>query len=61
MPTTHLIPADIMNLYEVREWRNAAGVFFTAHPNEGAEVMDALRTFRFKTSDVLAPGKNKSD
>jgi hypothetical protein len=50
-----------MDLYEVHEWRNAAGVFFTAHPEEWNEVMEALRNFRFTTSDVLAPGKNKSE
>lgn len=33
----------------------------TAHPEEWAEVMSALRKFRFSTTDVLAPGKNKSD
>lgn len=61
MTTTHLIPPDIMDLYEVHEWRNAAGVLSTAHPVEWTEVLDALRSFRFRTSDVLAPGKNKSE
>lgn len=61
MTTTHLIPADIMTLYEVHEWRNAAGVLLTAHPQEWDEIMEALRGFRFKTSDILAPGKNKSE
>jgi len=61
MPTIHLIPEDIRELYEVHEWRNAAGVLYTAHPEEWNEVMEALRGFRFKTSDVLAPGKNKSE
>jgi len=61
MTTTHLIPADVMELYEVHEWRNAAGVLLTAHPQEWDEIMEALRVFRFKTSDVLAPGKNKSE
>jgi hypothetical protein len=61
MVTTHLIPDDIRALYEVHEWRNAAGVLNTAHADEWDDVMDALRKFRFKTSDVLAKGKNKSD
>jgi hypothetical protein len=61
MTTTHLIPADIMELYEVHEWRNAAGVLLTAHPQEWDDIMEALRAFRFKTSDILAPGKNKSE
>lgn len=61
MTTTHLIPPDVLDLYEVHEWRNAAGVLFTAHPDEWNEVMSALRKFRFSTADVLAPGKNKSE
>jgi hypothetical protein len=61
MTTTHLIPADISDLYEVHEWRNAAGVLFTAHIDEWNEIMAALRKFRFATGDVLAPGKNKSE
>lgn len=43
MTTTHLIPSDISQLYEVHEWRNAAGVLFTAHVDEWNEVMEALR------------------
>lgn len=61
MTTTHLIPADILERYEVHEWRNAAGVLLTAHIDEWNDVMAALRKFRFSTADVLAPGKNKSD
>lgn len=61
MTTTHLIPEDIRRLYEVHEWRNAAGVLLTAHPQEWDDIMEALRSFRFRTSDILAPGKNKSE
>jgi hypothetical protein len=61
MTTTHLIPADILELYEVHEWRNATGVLLTAHPGEWEEALEALRQFRFTTADVLAPGKNKSE
>lgn len=50
-----------MSLYEVHEWRNAAGVLFTAHPGQWDDIMYALSSFRFRTSDVLAPGKNKSE
>lgn len=60
MTTTHLVPPDIAASYEVREWRNAAGVLSTAHPAEWQDVLDALRSFRFSTSEVVAPGKNKS-
>jgi hypothetical protein len=36
MATLHLIPPDVAAAYEVHEWRNAAGVLSTAHPNEWA-------------------------
>jgi Restriction endonuclease BglII len=61
MTTLHLVPPEIRELYEVHEWRNAAGVFSTAHPKEWDEVMEALRAFRISTLDILSPGKNKSD
>lgn len=61
MTTIHLIPADIRELYEVHEWRNAAGVLSTACPDEWNNVIEALRAFRFSTNDVVTPGKNKSD
>lgn len=61
MPTLHLIPPDIADLYETHEWRNAAGVLQTAHPDEWDEIMLALRSFRLKASEILSPGKNKSE
>lgn len=60
MTTEHLVPADIAELYEVHEWRNAAGVLSTSCPKEWAEILDALRQFRLLRSEVLAPGKNRS-
>ena len=38
MPTEHIVPEDLRDLYRVREWRNAAGVLSTACPEEWAEV-----------------------
>ncbi len=60
MTTTHLVPPDIAATYEVREWRNAAGVLSTAHPAEWQDVLAALRSFRFATSEIVAGGRNKS-
>jgi hypothetical protein len=61
MNTLHLIPSDISKNYEVREWRNATGVLTTAYPTEWQEVLEALRSFKLRATDILAPGKNKSD
>jgi hypothetical protein len=60
MVTTHLIPEDIRATYEVQEWRNAAGVLETAHPAEWKEIQQALRSFKFRKSELLAGGGRKS-
>lgn len=60
MVTTHLIPIDIAEAYETREWRNATGVLATAHPVEWQDIQDALRDFRFSRSEVLTGGGRKS-
>jgi Restriction endonuclease BglII len=60
MVTLHLIPEDIERAYEVHEWRNAAGVLLTAHPKEWQDVIEALRAFEFRRSEVLKGGGRKS-
>jgi predicted metal-dependent phosphoesterase TrpH len=60
MTTLHLIPTDVAQNYEVHEWRNAAGVLSTAHPTEWQDVIDALRAFEFRRSEVLKGGGRKS-
>ena len=60
MTTLHLIPSDVADAYDVREWRNAAGVLSTAHPAEWADILAALRAFQFLRSEVLQGGGRKS-
>jgi hypothetical protein len=60
MVTLHLVPNDIAQSYDVHEWRNAAGVLLTAHQAEWQDVMEALRTFKFRRSEVLKGGGRKS-
>lgn len=60
MVTTHLIPADLAASYEVHEWRNATGILETAHPAEWQDIVDALRAFEFRRSEVLKGGGGKS-
>lgn len=60
MVTRHLFPDDILRSYEVHEWRNAAGVLLTAHPKEWHDVVNVLRAFQFKKSEVLKGGGRKS-
>jgi hypothetical protein len=60
MSTEHLVPADIANLYEVHEWRNAVGILSTACVPEWEEIQMALRAFRLLRSEVTVAGGNRS-
>lgn len=60
MPTIHLIPKDISDMYEVHEWRNATGVLTTSRPDEWDEVLKSLRAFRLLRSEIMSPGGSKS-
>jgi len=60
MSTEHLVPADLRELYHVKEWRNATGVLETACPDEWRDVQEVLREFRLLRSEVLVGGGNRS-
>ncbi|MBM3564797.1 MAG: restriction endonuclease [Alphaproteobacteria bacterium] len=60
MVETKAIPANIRDLYEIHEWRNAAAVLKAAHPEEWKNILDVLGGFRLLRGDVLVPGGRKS-
>jgi hypothetical protein len=60
MSTLHLVPADLLERYRVKEWRNATGVLSTACPQEWAELQDVLRQFTLLKSEVRVGGGNRS-
>jgi hypothetical protein len=60
MPTEHLIPADLLEKYHVKDWRNATGILETACPSEWAEVVQVLRDFRLLKSEIMVGGGNRS-
>ncbi|MBN8607250.1 MAG: hypothetical protein J0L81_10055 [Caulobacterales bacterium] len=60
MVTTHLVPPDVQDLYEVHEWRNATGVLTTSAPDEWSEILDALRAFRLYRSEITVGGGSRS-
>jgi hypothetical protein len=60
MSTEHLIPADLLEMYHVKEWRNATGILTTACPTEWAEVVQVLRDFRLLKSEIRVGGGNRS-
>ena len=55
-----LLPADILSLYEVHEWRNALAVLSAAHPEEYSDIITVLKDFRLLKSEVACPGGRKS-
>ena len=58
-PLEH-VPDDLELLYEFQEWRHATAILATDFPAEWAEIVDVLRGFRLKRSDVAAKGGRKS-
>jgi Restriction endonuclease BglII len=60
MVTLYLVLEDIATDYEVHEWRNATGILQTAHLNEWHDIVDALRAFQFRRSELLKGGGGKS-
>ncbi|HXF55866.1 MAG TPA: BglII/BstYI family type II restriction endonuclease [Hyphomicrobiaceae bacterium] len=60
MTTTHLIPTDVGDLYEVYESRNAVGVLATARAEEWADILHALRQFSLLRSEIVRRGGRKS-
>jgi hypothetical protein len=60
MTSLHLLPPDVAQLYEVHEWRNACAVLSEAHPGEWQDLLEVLRDFELRRSDILTPGGRKS-
>lgn len=54
------LPEDIRNLYDCHEWRHAVSILQVDFPEEYQDVIDVLRAFRLKRSDILTPGGGKS-
>ncbi len=55
------IPEDIRTRYQFAETRNAAAIFATTNPSAFAQLLEVLRYFHLKTSDLLTPGGQESD
>ncbi len=60
MSTLHLVPDDILELYHVKEWRNATGILTTACPEEWSQILTVLRGFKLLQSEILKKGGRKS-
>ncbi len=53
MAALDLVPNEIQDLYEVREWRNALAILAAAHPDEWREIIEMLSNFRLLRSDIM--------
>lgn len=60
MTYINYIPADILELYEVHDFKHAAAILKNEFPTEFDEICHALRTFRFTVSDITDPGGSES-
>lgn len=54
------VPIDLLELYEMHEWRHATAILATDFPVEWVEIVEILRGFRLRKSDVVAKGGRKS-
>lgn len=60
MAIDRFVPPEILALYEVHEWRNGLAVLTAACPQEWADLVGALQTFRLYASEIIKPGRNRS-
>lgn len=60
MPNHSPLPLDVLEKYEVHEWRNGIALLWAAHPEEWRDILETLRSFRLLRSDVIRPGGRKS-
>ena len=55
-----LFPEDIRSLYQIEERHHAAAILKTDFPEQWADLIDVLREFKLKRSEISAKGGNKS-
>lgn len=60
MSLIQYIPEDILELYEVHDFKHAAAIISKEFPKEFKEICHALRTFRFSIENITTAGGNES-
>ena len=60
MSVERFVPADLLDLYEVHDWRNGLAVLKGANPDEWADIETVLRAFRLHHTEIATPGGRKS-
>lgn len=61
MIMSRFLPQDILDAYEVHNFKHAAEVLATSHEVELEELICALRGLRISTADILKSGGNESE
>ena len=54
------IPATIAASYEIHEWRNPVAILASVYPDEWADILAVLGSFRLRKSAISTGGGNKS-
>ena len=57
---TELLPKDILDKYEVYEWKHACAILKSDFPEEFYEIVEVLRNFRLCKSWITKGGGRKS-
>ena len=60
MSVERFVPRDLLDLYEVYEWRNGLAVLAAACPEEWDDIVQVLRDFRLHHTEIATPGGRKS-
>lgn len=55
-----LVPNDVSDRFDVKEWRNGLAVLHTACGAEWRDILTVLREFELRASDISAAGGSKS-
>ncbi len=55
-----LLPKEILDNYEVHEWKHACAILRNDFPSEWADITDLLKQFRLRKSWIAQGGGNKS-
>ena len=58
--TSDLLPMDLLDKYEVHEWKHACAVLKGDFPDEWKDIIEVLRGFSLGKGDILAAGGGKS-
>jgi hypothetical protein len=56
-----LIPVNVREKFEVAETHHASSILQSDFPAEWADIVEMLAQFRLKQSQIIQPGKNRSE